>query len=55
MVLFLLTAPNADQGAAPGSPGRAASARAQNIAKPDGTAPLGAATPEASAAVQPHL
>ena len=55
MVLFLLTAPNADQGAGPGSPGRAASTRAQDIAKPDGTAPLGAATPEASAAVQPHL
>ena len=55
MVLFLLTAPNADQGAAPVSPEPAASARAQNSAKPVVTAPLGAATPEASSAVQPHL
>jgi hypothetical protein len=55
MVLFLLTAPNADQEAGPGSPERAASARAQNTAKPVDTAPLDSATPEAGSAMQPHL
>jgi peptidase C39-like protein len=55
IVLFLLTAPSADQDTGPGAPERAGSARIHNIAKPDGTAPLGAAAPEASATAQPHL
>ena len=50
IVLFLLTAPNADRDTGPGTPERAGSARVHNIAQPDGTAPA-----EASAAAQPHL
>jgi len=55
MVLFLLTAPNADQATGPGAPEQAASAGVHNIYGPDDSAPPGAEKPNASLAVQPHF
>ena len=55
MVLFLLTAPNADQATGPGAPEQAASAGVHNIYGPNDSAPPGAENPNASLAVQPHF